>query len=131
MYPVLVCSKSKEGNKSLSDNFKVREFACQDGSDRILISLLLVDKLQMIRNHFQAPVIITSAYRTESHNKMVRGASKSTHMDGIAADIVVQGVTPAKVAAYANTLMQESGGIGEYRGFVHIDMRLEKARWQG
>ena len=48
-----------------------------------------------------------------------------------AADIVVKGVTPAKVAAYANTLLQESGGIGEYRNFVHIDVRHEKSRWRG
>jgi len=44
---------------------------------------------------------------------------------------VVKGVTPAKVAAYANTLLQESGGIGEYRNFVHIDVRHEKSRWRG
>ena len=109
----------------------MREFASKDGDDLVRISPALLDILHSIRKHFNAPVIITSGYRTKNHNKKVGGAKKSTHMVGIAADIVVKGVTPAKVAAYANTLLQESGGIGEYRNFVHIDVRHEKSRWRG
>ena len=44
---------------------------------------------------------------------------------------VVFGSMAPDVAAYANTLLQESGGIGEYRNFVHIDVRHEKSRWRG
>ncbi|MBO5366677.1 MAG: peptidase M15, partial [Peptococcaceae bacterium] len=50
---------------------------------------------------------------------------------GIAADIVVKGVSPSKVAAYADLLMPDKGGIGEYRTFVHVDVRHEKSRWRG
>ena len=52
-------------------------------------------------------------------------------MMGIAADIVVKGVAPEDVAAYAELLMPDKGGIGLYRTFVHIDVRNEKARWKG
>ena len=76
-------------------------------------------------------MIITSGYRTESHNKKVGGAKKSIHMMGIATDIVVKGVAPEDVAAYAELLMPDKGGIGLYRTFVHIDVRHEKARWKG
>lgn len=72
-----------------------------------------IDVLQCIRKHFHAPVTITSAYRTAAHT----------------ADIMVKGITPGKVAAYADTLLPEKGGIGEYRNFVHIDVRKMKCRW--
>ena len=131
MHLVWRCSKKEDGNREIIEYFKAKEFACADGEDLILISPGLVDILHRIRQRFNAPVIITSGYRTVSYNKRVRGAPKSTHLLGLAADIVVKGVTPAKVAAYADTLMQESGGIGEYSNFVHIDVRHQKARWHG
>lgn len=129
MYPVMVCSRRDDARKTLSENFAALEFACADGSDLFLVSVELVDVLQCIRKHFHAPVTITSAYRTAAHNKKVGGAARSQHLYGIAADIMVKGVTPGKVAAYADTLLPEKGGIGEYRNFVHIDVRKVKCRW--
>jgi uncharacterized protein YcbK (DUF882 family) len=49
----------------------------------------------------------------------------------MAADIVVKGVTPREVAAYANTLMPYTGGIGIYNTFTHVDVRTAKSRWNG
>ena len=57
-------SKAKDGNKKVSANFRVREFACTDGSDPIFIDSELVTILQKIRAHFGKIVTITSAYRT-------------------------------------------------------------------
>ena len=131
MHSVYVYSKAKEGHLEAIEYFKVREFACKDGSDFILLSPELLDVLYRIRLHFNAPVMITSGYRTESHNKKVGGARDSKHVKGIAADIVVKGVSPSKVADYAERLMPDKGGIGEYAAFVHIDVRHEKARWKG
>lgn len=128
---VNVYSKSKDGNKNLSANFKVREFACKDGSDPIFISQELVKILQQIRDHFQRPVTINSAYRTPTHNKREGGAVYSQHLYGTAADIVVTGVTPKKVAEYAETLLINKGGIGIYKGFTHVDVREIKSRWNG
>jgi uncharacterized protein YcbK (DUF882 family) len=124
-------SKSKDGNKKLSANFKVREFACTDGSDPIFIDSELVNVLQKIRSHFGKPVTITSAYRTPGRNKAVGGETYSQHLYGRAADIKVNGVTPKKVAAYAETLLKNRGGIGTYSTFTHIDVRSTKARWKG
>ena len=131
MHCVYVYSKAKEGHLEAIKYFKVREFACKDGSDFILLSPELLDVLYRIRLHFNAPVMITSGYRTESYNKKVGGARDSKHVKGIAADIVVKGVSPSKVADYAERLMPDKGGIGEYATFVHIDVRHEKARWKG
>ena len=52
-------SKAKDGSKKLSTNFKVKEFACTDGSDPIFIDSDLVSVLQKIRNHFGKSVTIT------------------------------------------------------------------------
>ena len=124
-------SKKKNGNTSLSKNFKVKEFACTDGSDPIFIDSELVSVLQKIRSHFGKTVTITSAYRTPTKNKAVGGQAYSQHLYGKAADIKVKGVTPKKVAAYAETLLKNKGGIGTYSTFTHIDVRTTKARWKG
>lgn len=124
-------SKVKDGNKKLSANFRVREFACTDGSDPIFIDSELVTVLQKIRNHFGKSVTITSAYRTPSRNKSVGGEAYSQHLYGKAADVKVKGVTPKKVADYAEKILPNKGGIGVYSTFTHIDVRAVKARWKG
>lgn len=124
-------SRARDGAKQLSANFKVREFACQDGSDPIFIAPALVEVLQKIRSHFQSPVTVSSGYRTPGHNKKVDGAAYSQHLYGAAADIQVKGVSPEKVAAFAETLLEGTGGIGVYRTFTHIDVREKRSRWKG
>lgn len=124
-------SLAKDGNKKLSTNFKVREFACTDGSDPIFIDSNLVNVLQKIRTHFGTSVTITSAYRTPGRNKAVGGQTYSQHLYGKAADIKVKGVSPKTVAAYVEKIMPKSGGIGIYNSFTHIDTRSTKARWKG
>jgi uncharacterized protein YcbK (DUF882 family) len=124
-------SKAKDGNKKLSANFRVREFACTDGSDPIFVDTELVKVLQKIRNHFKKPVTITSAYRTPTKNKAVGGEEYSMHLYGKACDIKVSGIAPKTVSAYAEKLLPKSGGIGTYSTFVHVDVRATKARWKG
>ncbi len=124
-------SKAKDGNKKLSTNFRVKEFACTDGSDPIFIDSDLVNVLQKIRTHFGKSVTITSAYRTPPKNKAVGGQTYSQHLYGKAADIKVKGIAPKTVAAYAEKLLPKKGGIGIYSTFTHIDTRQTKARWKG
>lgn len=124
-------SKAKDGNKKLSDNFRVKEFACTDGTDPVFIDSDLVAVLQKIRTHFGKSVTITSAYRTPGKNKAVGGQAYSQHLYGRAADIKVKGIAPKTVAAYAEKLLPNKGGIGTYSTFTHIDVRATKARWKG
>ena len=127
---IKVYSKTKDGNKKLSTNFRVREFACSDGSDPIFIDSELVTVLQKIRTHFGKAITITSAYRTPPHNKSCGGTTYSQHLYGKAADIKVSGVSPKSVANYAEKILS-GGGIGIYDTFTHIDVRTEKSRWFG
>lgn len=128
---IRVYSKSKDGNKKISTNFRVREFCCSDGSDPIFIDSELVAILQKIRTHFGKPVTITSAYRTPTHNKKIGGTTFSQHLYGKAADIAVKSVSPKITATYVETLLPDRGGIGVYDTFVHVDVRGQKARWKG
>ena len=117
------------GSKSkVADNFTVREFECKCGKCKTtLIDSKLVTYLQLIRNHFGKPVVITSGYRCATHNKAVGGAVKSNHMLGKAADIIIAGVEPKEVAKYAESIGVK--GIGVYKTFTHIDTRANKYFW--
>ena len=132
MYDVKVYSLAAEGGRQVTPHFKVREFACNDGSDPVFISQALADILENIRVHFGKPVHINSGYRTVSYNKTVDGSSStSQHCNGLAADIRVEGVSPDRVADYAEQLLGDHGGVGIYDTFVHVDVRANKSRWKG
>lgn len=129
-------SLAKDGARKLAPGFKVREFRCRDGSDVVMIDESLVMLLQCIREHFGKPVTITSGYRTGTHNTAVGGSKSSQHLLGKAADIQVADTTVEAVAAYAESLMPDWGGVGRYpvkagraKGWVHVDTRPNKSRW--
>ena len=126
----------KGQNMTLSKNFVSKEFDCKGSGccSTTLIDPKLVEYLQMIRDHFGKPITITSAYRCETHNRRVGGATGSRHSKGQAADIVVQGVSSREVAKYAESI--GILGIGLYESsadgyFTHIDTRDYKSFWYG
>lgn len=121
-------SVKRDGETKLNAYFKVREFACHDGSDTVLIDDALVQLLGYIRTYFGKPVTINSGYRTVDYNKKVGGVSNSQHVQGKAADIVVQDVPPRAVASYLESLFPLHG-IGLYPSFVHVDTRGKKSYW--
>ena len=101
-----------------------------------IVNEKLIEYLEQIRVHFNAPITITSPYRCPIHNSRpsVGGAPGSRHTKGDAADIVVKGVAPRKVAQYAESI--GILGIGLYESandgyFVHIDTRDYKSFWYG
>lgn len=85
--------------------------------------------LELIRNHFNQPVIITSGYRCPDYNKSIGGRSKSQHMQGKAVDIVVKNISSKKVHDFLDNLFPNSLGLGYYPDFTHVDIRSYKARW--
>ena len=127
----------KKGDSAqISRNFQYKEFDCHGSGccSTTIIDEKLVEYVQRIRDHFGKPVTITSPYRCEVHNRRVGGATKSYHMQGKAADIVVQGVSSREVAKYAESI--GILGIGLYETsadgyFTHIDTRTTKSFWYG
>lgn len=120
----------------LSANFRSTEFDCHGVGccNETLVDMQLVEYLQKIRDHFGKPIIISSGYRCERHNRSVGGATASKHKAGMAADIMIAGVSPSEVAKYAESIGVK--GIGLYETakdgyFVHIDTRVTKSFWYG
>lgn len=118
---------SKKGaTYKISENFKLREMQCRDGTDKVLYSTDLMDMLEKLRSYGDFTIRINSGYRTAAHNKKIGGASKSQHIKGTAADIVVykdnKVVDTRKICCLCQTLGFK--GIGYISGSaVHVDMR--------
>lgn len=120
----------KKGDSTkIATNFRAREFDCQGTGccTTTPIDEQLVKYLQQIRDHFGKPVYLT-AYRCPTHNaRTPNAAPKSRHIYGQAADFHIDGVAPAEIAKYAESIGIK--GIGLYDTFVHIDTRESKSFW--
>ena len=124
-------SLKEDKNRKLSESFRVREFACKDGSDEVIIDNRLVNYLQRIRNWAGAPLIISSGYRTPSYNAKIGGASHSKHTKGMAADIYVKGREKSiyEIAKYAEAIGILGIERNEDSNYVHVDTRTDKYFW--
>ena len=125
-------SLKRDGNIYITSHFQVKEFACKDGSDKIIIYTEVVELAELCRCYFNARGIVLSAYRTPKYNEKVGGKSSSYHLKGMALDLKFENISPIAVALYCEfVLMKDFGGIGLYKGqnFVHIDIGDRVARW--
>lgn len=118
-------------NTKLTEHFKVKEFACKDGSQIVFIDRYLVSILDILRNKIGKPIIITSGYRTPEWNKKCNGAKYSYHMRGMAADIRVNGMSAKELANKLNAIVPDGCGIIVYSTWVHFDVRSGKKYRKG
>lgn len=110
--------------------FDRKEFACKCGCGYDTVDVELLDVLKKLKKYFNNKVVhISSGCRCVQYNKKVGGASKSQHLLGRAADVVVVGTSPALVAKYLRETYPDKYGIGIYNSFTHIDTRKIRARW--
>ena len=116
---------------TLTKNFSVSEFQCKC-CGCFIPNQKLIDSLQELRDLVGVPITVNSGYRCLTHNRRVRGSNNSQHRKGAAADIVIEGMTPLEMYAYALEIPTfRQGGIGVYpgQGFIHVDVRGYPARW--
>ena len=125
----------------INEYFKYSEFNCKCGKcerPEGVPSKELVAILTKIRKHYNQPVIINSGYRCEAHNKSVGGSANSQHFKGSAVDFIVKNTPTESVWEYVLEKWGDSPlGLAIkrnknniYAGFVHIDTRGKKARWE-
>ena len=115
----------------LTKNFSRSEFACRCGCGYDKIKASTVYSLQIIRDHFNARITISSGCRCGQHNQAEGGRVNSRHLFGEAVDFVVEGVCPSIVADFIDDYFGGNNGIGRYRDFTHFDTRTNKrARWR-
>lgn len=80
----------------------------------------LWDYLNYLREKLGAPIYINSAYRTEAVNKQVRGAKRSLHMQGRAADIRTKPEYMSRLRSILSKEKDELSELIEYGTFFHI-----------
>lgn len=128
----------------LSAHFVREEFDCHDGvgvPDNLLPNLhrLVLEVLQPLRDAWRQPLQVVSGYRSPAWNERVGGAKNSTHLTAEGADI--RPLDPRDVPMLLATvndlrtagLLQRLGGLGIYRGWLHLDARQvgHLRRWVG
>ena len=83
----------------------------------------LVRLADQVRDHFGAPVIVSSGVRCQAHNDELPGsAKKSYHVKGKAMDFCVLGVSGAELLAYVKTLPIHYAYQIKGSDFVHMDV---------
>lgn len=121
----------------LTKNFTLEEFMCKDGTPvpaSLLLNVMkLATNLQILRDHLGESIHVNSGYRTEAYNKKVGGKPASQHLLANAGDITCKSKTPKQLSVIIEKLIGEGklkfGGMGVYKGFIHVDIRKNKARW--
>lgn len=126
----------------MTKNFNIEEFQCKGnlkGCDCKMPEDVynniqeLAENLQIVRDMLQEPIKINSGWRCENYNRKIKGARRSQHLLGKAADIRIKDLTPDEVANAIDKLQEggfiKKGGLGRYDSFTHIDIRGRKARW--
>ena len=125
-------SFAKDGNKSLSPHFKVREFRPTRGGtpdgDKILISDKLIAMLEKLSDSVKnAPIIVTDGYRTPAFDISLTGKA-GQHTTGKAADIRCNGYDSAVLAGLAELVGFDGIGIINDTA-IHVDVRGYKVRF--
>ncbi|MBA43607.1 MAG: peptidase M15 [Magnetococcales bacterium] len=116
-------------------HFKPHEFDSPDvpGSAEKGMSEEFMRRLQMLRNLYRKPMLITSGLRTPEYNKKIGGAPASMHVQGKAADILVSGADAYELLGLALTVGFKGVGISQ-KGphnsrFIHLDLRDQPTVW--
>lgn len=120
--PVVLASAA--GMARLAPNGLLRQ---TESVDVACLKPSLVRALKQIERHYGKKMVVTSGYRSPSHNRRARGAKNSLHMYCAAADIQVPGVGKWELANYVRT-MPGRGGIGTYchTNSIHVDVGPER-----
>lgn len=106
--------------------FKLSEFSSPDQEDSgEMMEHEVVQALDIARDIYGYPIIITSGFRSVAHNKAIGGSRKSSHLLGYAVDIAVPNSRRRFLLMEA---LLDAGftrfGIGE--NFIHVDMDPQK-----
>ena len=133
----------------LSANFQLSELVKSQVAERKGISnnpspahidnlkALCVNVLQPIRSQFDAPVLISSGYRSGELNIAIGSSIKSQHIEGKAADIEVAGTDNKELAEWIRDNLEFDKLILEFyrdgepeSGWIHVSWNSGENRNQ-
>ena len=107
--------------------FDRSEFKCKCGGKYcngfpVEVNRTLVTVAERVRNHFNAPVYVSSGVRCEKHNANVGGVSGSRHKQGKAMDFRVQGKKAADVLKYVQQQPEIRYAYAIDQNYIHMDI---------
>lgn len=82
----------------------------------------LVKVAERVREHFGAPVIVSSGVRCKTHNANVGGVSNSRHLYGKAMDFCISGKRAADVLVYVQAQPEIRYAYAIDANYVHMDV---------
>lgn len=103
--------------------FTPDEFTCRCGCGAGEMNEKLIRNADKVREHFNAPITVSSGRRCPTHNSRVGGVSNSRHMSGNAMDFCVKGKSSATVLAYVQTLSDIAYAYAIDSSYVHMDVK--------
>jgi zinc D-Ala-D-Ala carboxypeptidase len=109
-----------------TENFGETEWRCQCGLCKEEVEHHMnsgfMSKVQHLRDLYNKPLILNSAYRCPQHHEEARKAHPGVHNQGVAVDIEVgNGAEAYQLQKLAYSLGFTGVAYGD--GFVHIDLR--------
>jgi len=84
----------------------------------------LAETLELVREYFEGkPLVISSGYRSPALNKAVGGARNSQHMQGLAVDFTIPGLSiDTIIAELRETDLEFDQLIHEFNSWVHLSI---------
>ncbi|MFV3290087.1 D-Ala-D-Ala carboxypeptidase family metallohydrolase [Pseudomonas sp. NY11955] len=119
------------------DEMTVSQLAARDGlantpppEARANLQLLCC-ALEQVRALFDAPIIVSSGYRSEKINRLIGGSSNSQHVQGLAADFTVIEISPREtVRRISESTVPFDQLILEFDSWVHLSVTRGAPRRQ-
>lgn len=127
----------------LTPNFHLEEFLRSHTADKLGIKnddpatgiidnlIWTAEWLEIVRAHFQKPVLIASGWRSPELNKAVNGSPTSAHLDGLAVDFWVLGVPTKDVFDWileSNLIWDQ---LEQKRTTLHVGLRFPRMQVKG
>ena len=107
--------------------FSIKEFTCR-GSNECNMNPDFMDLLVSLRKLYDAPLFVSSGYRSPTYNKTVSTTGENgPHTTGQAVDFIIEGVPAYKLLRIAFQLGFTGIGVSQ-KGtsrFVHLDNLLQ------
>ena len=107
--------------------FKFSELKCKCGCNQAKMDRAFLDSLNVLREAYGKPVIITSGYRCPKHNSNVSTTGPNgPHTTGMAVDVKCSGTDAYNLVMHAMRLGFTGIGVrqnGPHENrFIHLDM---------
>lgn len=128
----------------LTEHFTLEEMQRSANAEALHIDNTIPDKLvsnalrvavvlETIREHFGKPIDVLSCYRSPEVNAAVGGSSKSAHMNALAADGRIKGVSVKEICEWVRDNVPDYDQIiyefGE-QGWFHVGLSYGSPRKQ-